>query len=157
MRDNYLLLTEITDICVRIVSKITLFGKIPHEYGTGHMLYNADVHVLEAVGRNPGIKVTDLAQFMGVTKGFASKMAKRLEGKQLLMKRKDPGNKKEILLELTDPGKIAWEGYQQFHAEMNNYMLGEIDRITEEELNDFMRVLRMTEYFMDKYLENARK
>ncbi len=85
------------------------------DFGTGIRLYRSETHTIEAIGKNPGINVTRLAEKMGVTKGAISQMLTRLARKKLVIRRPMPGNAKEVTAELTDMGRIAFENHEKLH------------------------------------------
>ncbi len=106
-----LLMEEVTRLVGRAESVHT-----PHwDFGTGVPLYRSETHTIEAIGKNPGINMTRLAERMGVTKGAISQMLARLARKKLVLKRSIPGSAKEVTAELTDLGRIAFENHERLH------------------------------------------
>ena len=55
---------------------------------------------------------TEIAKQLGLTKGAVSQTISRLEKKGIIRKTKDPYNKNELTLSLTDFGKKAYESGQ---------------------------------------------
>ena len=86
-------------------------------FGTGVLMYRREIHTIQAIGKNPGINITALAEYMGVTKGAASQTIKKLSKKGLVRKTYAPGNAKEVVLELTDLGWIGFHNHEKFHME----------------------------------------
>ena len=43
----------------------------PRDYGTGDLLYSADIHTVTAVAKNPGCNLTQLAESLIVSKPAA--------------------------------------------------------------------------------------
>lgn len=88
----------------------------PKSFDTGGVLSRAEIHTVQAIGRQRGCNVKSLAQSLGVTMGAVSQMVKRLEKKGLVAKRRAPGSEKEVALDLT---RLGWRGYrahERFHA-----------------------------------------
>ena len=86
-------------------------------FGTGVLMYRREIHTIQAIGRNPGINVTTLAEYMGVTKGAVSQIIKKLNRKGLVRKTYATGNAKEVILELTDLGWIGFHNHEKFHMD----------------------------------------
>jgi len=86
-------------------------------FGTGVLMYRREIHTIQAIGRNPGINVTTLAEYMGVTKGAVSQTIKKLSNKGLVRRTRVPGNVKEVVLELTELGWIGFHNHDKFHMD----------------------------------------
>ena len=86
-------------------------------FGTGVSMYRREIHTIQAIGRNTGINVTTLAEYMGVTKGAVSQIIKKLNKKGLVRKTHAAGNAKEVILELTNLGWIGFHNHEKFHAD----------------------------------------
>jgi DNA-binding MarR family transcriptional regulator len=97
-------------------------------FGTGVLMHPKEIHTVQAIGRYPGINVTKLAEYTGVTKGAVSQTIKKLARKGLVQRTHAPGNAKEVVLELTDLGWIGFRNHEKFH--MDTY------RIVEEYFGD---------------------
>jgi len=86
-------------------------------FGTGVLMSRREIHTVQAIGRNPGINVTTLAEYMGVTKGAVSQIIKKLNKRGLVRKTRATGNAKEVILELTDLGWIGFHNHEKFHMD----------------------------------------
>lgn len=86
-------------------------------FGTGVSMYRREIHTIQAIGRNPGINVTTLAEYMGVTKGAVSQVIKRLSKKGLVRKTHTSDNAKEVVLGLTELGWIGFHNHEKFHLD----------------------------------------
>ena len=101
---------------------IYIFGQLermPRDFGVGHLLYPSEVHVVDSIGKNPGIKLTDLAKTLGITKGAVPKIIRKLEAKGLVVRYQAEKNNKEVLFRLTDLGRKAGDGHTQFHKKFD--------------------------------------
>jgi DNA-binding MarR family transcriptional regulator len=128
---------RLMEIWVRIVSKMNDAECKKRDYGTGDLLSPSEIHLLQAIGRNQGKKVTDIATYMGVTKGAVSQMANKLAARGLAVKYSAAGNEKEVLLKLTAAGKKAQKGHDRHHA----MFIGEVDNSLGDLTEDQVRVL----------------
>ena len=86
-------------------------------FGTGISMYRREIHTIQAIGKKPGINITALAEYMGVTKGAVSQTIKKLIRKGLVRKTYAPSNAKEVVLELTDLGWVGFHNHEKFHME----------------------------------------
>ena len=113
-------LQSIIDIFNRMLHIYSVLDKKPKEYGTGDLLYVSEIHAIYSIGNNPEINITQLAEFLGVTKGAISQTVKRLVHKCYIA-RYYGRNKKEVNLRLSDKGFIIYQGYQTFNNEMLHF------------------------------------
>ncbi len=113
-------LQSIIDIFFRMLHIYSVLDKKPKEYGTGDLLYVSEIHAIYSIGCNPEINITQLAEFLGVTKGAISQTVKRLVTKRYIA-RYYGRNKKEVNLRLSDKGFIICQGYQTFNKEMLHF------------------------------------
>ena len=109
---------RLVDVLDQVITKAGAIHSAPMEFGTGVALYKTEIHTIRAIGENPGINVTRLAQHMGVTKGAVSQTANKLVRKGLVTKTRSADDAKEVLLELTDLGWTGFHSHEQFHMDM---------------------------------------
>jgi DNA-binding MarR family transcriptional regulator len=88
------------------------------DFGTGVILFRAEIHTIRAIGDNSGINITKLAESMGITKGAVSQTVNKLVRKKLVRKGSAPDNAKEVLLELTELGWTGYHNHEHFHTAM---------------------------------------
>jgi len=106
------------DIFDHVVDKAGSVHSTAYDFGTGVPLYKTEIHTIRAIGENPRINVTKLAEHMGVTKGAVSQTINKLARKNIVRKTHSHANAKEILLELTDLGWTGFHNHEQFHMDM---------------------------------------
>ncbi len=87
---------------------------IPRDYGTGELLYASYIHTVVAVHRNPGCNLTALAHALGVSKAAASKFVAKLIRQGYLIKYKASDNRRDVLFDATEKGRIAVRGHDAF-------------------------------------------
>ena len=124
------------------------------DFGLDERLFPSEIHTVEAIGKEPGINVTELAREMGVTKGAVSQMIRKLVTKNLVTRLKGMRNEKEVLLELTPRGRQAFQGHEKFHAESYNVFLDKIKAISTEDIETFERILSKIETVLDVYISD---
>jgi|GEM_PF-364184 len=119
--------------------------KTPRHFGTDKLLHMGEIHTIDAVGRFPNINITELARELEVTKGAVSQMVKKLEKKGCLVAAKKPGNDKEVALNLTEEGRVAYEYHQHHHTGLEmvlRRMMERLDMGILEEIRESLEALR---------------
>jgi len=79
-------ITRIMGIFIRIVNKYNRLESKALDFGTGDLLYPAEIHIIEAIGKNYGNTVNEICQKFGVTKGAISQVVHKLSKKGLINK-----------------------------------------------------------------------
>jgi DNA-binding MarR family transcriptional regulator len=110
-----------------ILHVYSILEKQPLDLGVGIRVYLTEIQVVSAIGENPGINISNLADIMGVTRGAISQTVQKLAKKALITRSKER-NKKEINLDLTPIGKIARDEF--------NHRMQEIFTFAEDLYND---------------------
>ena len=127
------------DMVLAIVDLINTGHKDGVDYGTGHRLSPVEAHTIQAVGDNQGLNLTALARAMNVTKATMSERVKKLARQGLLRKSKALDNLKEILITLTEQGRLVQKGHEQMHRKMFRLFASHYGDQTEEQLELFNR------------------
>lgn len=94
----------------------------PRDYGTGDLLYHAELSLLDVIARNPDKSAVQLATQLGITKGALTQTAQKLVEKGLIEQYNPPKNRKTKHHRLTAAGILAISGHAQYHAEANARM-----------------------------------
>lgn len=108
---------------------------IPRDFGTGDLLYSSEIHTLVAIGNHPDVNLTELANILDITKGGASKFVKKLLGKALINKKSLATNKKEVLFELTEKGRVAFHGHKKFSQDVFGDIYSTLSAMDASEIN----------------------
>jgi len=141
---------------VRVMNTYNALEKTPLEFGTSERLYPSEIHMIEAIGKNHGINVTELGNTLGVTKGAVSQKVARLASKGLVVKVKTPFSEKEVSLKLTDMGWVAFEGHEKFHREMYGDFIKYIEDFSSDEVKRFGDVLKKLGDHIEGYGKNRK-
>jgi len=138
---------------IRILNKAYALEKKPVDIGHGVLLYPSEFHVIEIVEKHPEKNLTAIASHLGVTKGAISQMVRKLEKKELVKKVGIPGNKKNIMLELTDFGREAFEWHKSLHEFMETGLRKELEQMSDSEIERFLRIYGHVESMLDSCME----
>lgn len=121
----------------------------PNNFGTDKLLYSSEIHTLEMIGKHPGITVTELADRQGISKSALPKIVHKLIQKDLIYRYQEPGNKKNILLELTPKGRAAVQHHFEFHETFDSGIMKKINSLTPEEYLFLSDILKDLEEYID--------
>ena len=119
--------------------------------GTEVEMSSAAIQTLEAVLKADGeMKMIDIADQMGITRGTFSNNVKRLIQKGYLKKEKSRDNNRDIFLRVTETGKKAYEEYVKFvYDSCFRDVFRRLDHIPKEYQEDFAAIFdALTEGFM---------
>ena len=130
------------DMVLAIADMLNTGHKGGVDYGTGHRLSPVEAHTIQAVGDNQGLNLTALARTMNVTKATMSERVKKLVKQGLLRKSKALDNLKEVLITLTEHGRLVQKGHEAMHRKMFKLFASHYGDQTEEQLVLFNRAFR---------------
>ena len=135
---------------LRIVQKVIENQKKPRHFGIPEKLYPAEIHTVMTIGNHENVHASELARFMGITRGAVSQMIVKLENKGLIQKNVDPENATRILVTLTNKGKTVYYAHEQFHEEMDAPLFDYIDRLSDKEYDFARDFLQKLEDMVDR-------
>jgi DNA-binding MarR family transcriptional regulator len=127
---------------LRILHIYAAIQKKPKDFGTGDLLFVSEIHTIAAIGRNPEINITHLAELTGVTKGAISQIVKRLLNKRYIA-RYNSKNSKEVNLRLSDKGYVIFLEHEAFEKEMFVFAEQMYDHATPAERNLVKRLFEL--------------
>lgn len=139
----------------RVMNKMNKLEKKPRHYGTDHLLYGSEIHTIEAIGHNPGISITELADLQGVTKGAVSQLIQKLEKKNLIVRMKAANSEKQVFLKLSNKGSIAFKAHDDFHAKVFPGLAEALKKTDSKTLDNMEIILESIERFCDKAINEA--
>ena len=120
-------------------------------FGTGTAMHRREIHTIQAIGKNPGINITALAESMGITKGAVSQIITKLTKKGLVRKTYAPGSAKVVVPELTELGWIGFRNHEKFHMEALNIAREYFGDQFEDKFNAIEDVMTDLNAIVDEY------
>jgi len=147
---------ELFESFLRLVNKSNALGKHPMTYGTQHQFYHSERHMLDIVGDDPGLNITEFAKAAGVTKGAISQVVSKLEKKGALKRIKRDDNDKEIQLKLTRQGEQIYANHQRVNEEAINRLWRELKKHPEVKIEFLTQMFRWFEQYLDQSREKMR-
>ncbi len=141
---------KLAEAFLRIVHQMMENQKKPRHYGIDELLYPSEIHTIMMIGMHRDVHVSELARFLGVTRGAVSQMVAKLEGKGLIEKKADPKNGKIVLLSLTTKGKVAYYAHEQYHEEADAPLIDYMANLTEDQYVFAVEFLEKIEEMVDR-------
>ena len=150
---------ELIDRFLRLVNKYNSLGRHPLSFGTPYNFFHSERHMLDIVGDNSGLNITEFAHAAGVTKGAISQVVSKLERKGALRRFKRAANDKEIRLELTQLGEKIYAHHQNVNQETVDLLWRELEKHPPEKIEFLMDMFHWFEQYLDQSREKmqARK
>ncbi|KIX15064.1 MarR family winged helix-turn-helix transcriptional regulator [Dethiosulfatarculus sandiegensis] len=102
-----------------LFEKISNMSRQSKSFDTDVKIYRSEIHVIQFIGDNTELYVSEISKLIGVTKGTVSQIVKRLESKGLVRKKTDEANNTRQLVRLTEKGKTAYAAHNRYHLEQN--------------------------------------
>ena len=127
---------------IRFANAYTVMYTHPVRMGTDIEITASQIQTLEYVIENEAMKMSDIAQKLGVTRATFSRNAQHLVQRGLISRYRRGDNKKEVYLFATDLGKKIYQDYTNYVLE-NWYqkMFEMADDIPEEYLQKFEEIV----------------
>ncbi len=144
---------EIIELFIRMVNKYNSLEKVPARHGTRYNLYHSERHMLDKIGDNTGMNMTEFAEAAGVTKGAISQLVSKLEKKGIVRRYKKSTNEKEVFLELTKTGQEVHRQHKEINEKTSIPLEEELSKHSDEKV-EFL--LTMFKWFGD-YLDLSKK
>lgn len=141
---------DLYQIWMRIINKLNESESVPRYFGIGIPLYPSEIHTIQAVGDNHGENVRTIAAILGITPGAASQVITRLAKRGLIQKVRGKKNEKEVNLELTGEGRIAYQAHETLHEKMYQRIADRIGPLSGDELLLLSRILHAVEGVYDE-------
>ena len=144
---------EIITLFIKLSNKYQALEKIPVDYGIGKNLYHSERHMVDNIGDNPQMNVSEFARSIGVTKGAISQLVKKLEEKQVARRYKQAENDKEVFIELTELGKDIYKKHKEVEEESIIPLHDELLKYSDDKVYFLIEMFK----WIDSYLDSARK
>ncbi|AJQ29328.1 MarR family transcriptional regulator [Pelosinus fermentans] len=139
----------VLETMLRIIHKSSELITEPRVFGT-EVLYASEIHMIDIIGRNPGIHVTEIANKLGITKGAVPKIICKLLQKELIYRYQAKDNKKMVLFTLTPKGHASFQSHIEFHKKLDQGIIKKFNSLQESELLMFHDIMHEIEEYIDR-------
>jgi len=143
-------LPELYRCWMRIWNKMNIMESIPCKFGVSEPLFLTEIHTIQAIGSTSDNNVRIIADVLGVTPSAASQVITKLTTRGLVRKIRGVRNEKEVTLELTGQGRIAYDSHAQIHAQLYERIIERIGPLSENERATMGRVFCAFETIYDE-------
>lgn len=151
--NEYFRYERLLEKLMRLINIFQEHESMPRNYGTDELYYSLEIHTIHIIGKSPGINVTEIAGWHGISKSAVSKVIKKLERKDSVFRYKAPDNNKEVLFELTAKGKKAYQGHIEHHKRQEELIFKKLEEIQDEKLQNFEEVLSIFEEHSERLIK----
>lgn len=108
---------EIKQLIMRIYDRISDLQDIMMQYKEYNITIN-EVHILEKLNGNDGIKVKELAELCNVTNATMTVQLKKLEANDYVTKEKDLHDSRSVLIFITQKGRKIVKVHEYFYVKL---------------------------------------
>ncbi|AND86271.1 MarR family transcriptional regulator [Clostridium tyrobutyricum] len=130
---------------LNVINHFNETDKKARNFGTDTVLHLSEIHLIEFIGNNENLSVSEIARRRNVTKGAISQTLIRLEDKKLVIKALNSKNKSQIIISLTEKGWIAYCQHKKYHENINKIILSCINGKSERDINTIYSFLNKLE------------
>lgn len=140
---------------IHISEKADIFSNLDFSYNLSPAEYN----LIYFIGNNDHINITMLSKMTKSSKGYVSKIVKKLLEDNYIKTYQSSSNKKEIFLSLTKNGiKIYMDIYRELLQEHNKFDIFLKENFSDEELqNIFNFFTKINKFKNEEYLKSHKK
>jgi len=139
-----------------MANKYNALEKIPVDYGYGEDVYHSERHLIGQIANHPEKNISELAEFMGVTKGAISQTVKKLEKKKLILRYKGKDNEKEVFLKLTPTGENVFIKHKEVNQESIMPFYKELAKHSDEKIQFLREMFKWIDAFLDESKEKMK-
>lgn len=143
--------TDFFETTYRIINKYNTKTKSPKQYGTEHLLYSSEVHMIEVIGHHNALTTTQIANLQGITKGAVSQTTSKLNKKNLIKKELSPDGNNEVLISLTETGQIIYKNHANYHKQMIIKLVSLASELSFDSKEIILKILDTIEKSLETY------
>jgi DNA-binding MarR family transcriptional regulator len=133
----------------RLFHVLTTGKRAQYEFGDT-ALYGAEVHILEIIGKTPGITATDIVNDMQVTKGAVSQIVSKLRRKELVQDSSKAGNIRIHELYVTQKGMEVLLLHDEYEKEIRLKVSAVLQKCRPEDISIFTSIVNTLADFAKK-------
>ena len=134
----------------RVIQKYNQKINNKKDYGVDISLTQTEIHLIDLIGKHPGIGVKSIAEIKGVTAGAASQMIKKMVKKDLICKKISEESEAKIELLLTDKGKICFQNHKEYHEKANKKWFRLLDTLDDKSYESIIKIISQTEKLLNE-------
>ena len=133
------------ELTAKIQYRINANDKKPKRFGTAHLLYQSEIHFIEAIGLSDGYSASELSEKLGITNGAVTQVSDKLLKKKLIRKYKKDENKKNVYITLTKEVVRAYKNHEKFHADFNAKLVSYLTSLSKKEFAALEKLAKLVD------------
>ncbi|NCD09480.1 MAG: MarR family transcriptional regulator [Negativicutes bacterium] len=142
---------EITGQFVRLIETIANKKMKKLDFGNGVILYRGEIHLIKALGDNPGMFISEIARYFGVSRAVISKNIAKLESQGHVIKKTDEQKLNRVKVYLTPLGEKAYLQHKLFHAKEDKSMFDFLNSLNQDELANISIFLKQAQKMINNH------
>ena len=132
------------------------YDSLPHQYGS-HTLYQSEAHIVDLIGQQPEITVTELAAALKKTLSACSQIVRKLRDKGWVEQRRNPQNNRIYNLRLTESGTRVYREHVAFQRCCQEATFRLLEGFSPEELAIHLKVQKKLNEAYQNDVQNSLK
>ena len=108
-----------------------------------------EVHILEAIVKSESNMMSAVAKYLMITQGTLTVSVSKLEKKGYVERIKDESDRRNVRLMITDKAKDVLSVHDEFHKQMIDKIVNDLDIEEEQEL--LKSLVKVSEFFKESY------
>lgn len=121
------------------------------DFGDGLVFFRAEIHVIKAIGDQPGLSISEIARSFNVTRAVVSKIVLKLERNGYVRKETDQEDRKRVQVYLTERGQTAFAAHDKFHAINDGQIYEYLEGLNEAELKAVLDFVRKAQHMIHNH------
>ncbi|QSX08316.1 MarR family transcriptional regulator [Alkalibacter rhizosphaerae] len=122
--------------------------KFLHQVGCKDLSIN-EIHVIEAIGKNENPTMGPVAAELSVTLRTLTTSVNNLEKKEYVLRKRGVKDRRMVFLSLTEKGQKIYDLHREFHDDMINQIVNNLNKSEEQAL--MKGLSNLIDYFMTNY------
>lgn len=133
------LLQQIWDEQDTAYALMSEYDSLPHHYGET-ILYQAEAYIVNNVGRQPDITISELAAILNKTPSACSQSVRKLVEKGLVEQVRNKDNKRVYNLHLTPKGLQVYRDHEEFNQKCQEKTFKKLKSFNMDELTVYLKI-----------------
>lgn len=121
---------------------MSLYDEMPHRYGES-VLYQTESHIVELIGRYPGITATEISDILKKTTSACSQVIRKLKDKGFVYQERSTENNRIYNLYLTEDGWKLYNAHDIVDKECDRRKKEKLLFYSETDLKNFLEIQRL--------------
>lgn len=127
--------SQMMDSIYELSNLLSLYQNIPRTYGNDVVVHMAEAHMIQTIGNHDGITITELSKLKQKTKSAMSQLVDKLDKKGLIIKTRNPKDKKQVYIKLSEKGMEIYLYHQELDKQNYSKYLKMLDDFSEEDID----------------------